>query len=63
MLLIAGYETTANTLGFIAYNLATNPEHQRRLIQEIDDVLGNHVNKMVGFRKIKILNLIVYAEG
>ncbi|XP_071507570.1 cytochrome P450 3A6-like [Diadema antillarum] len=35
---IAGYETTNVTLGFIAYSLATNPEVQDKLIQEVDEV-------------------------
>ena len=37
---VAGYETTASTLQFMAYELAVNPEIQERLIQEIDDVCG-----------------------
>ena len=37
---VAGYETTASTLQFLAYELAVNPEIQERLIQEIDDVCG-----------------------
>nr|XP_054761059.1 cytochrome P450 3A8-like [Lytechinus pictus] len=32
----AGSETTTTLLGFIAYSLATNPEVQEKLIQEID---------------------------
>ena len=35
---IAGYETTNSTLGFIVYSLATNPEVQKKLIDEIDEV-------------------------
>ena len=34
--LLAGYETTANTLSFTAYLLATNPEVQDKLCDEID---------------------------
>ena len=36
----AGYETTASTLQFMAYQLSLNEEVQDKLIQEIDDVLG-----------------------
>lgn len=44
MFLLAGYETTANTLSFIAYNLARHPEVQNKLIEEVEVVLANHVN-------------------
>ncbi|KAK3090229.1 hypothetical protein FSP39_010220 [Pinctada imbricata] len=38
--LLAGYDTTANTLSFLAYNLAMNPECQEKCIEEVDRVLG-----------------------
>jgi YD repeat-containing protein len=34
--ILAGYETTANTLSFCIYNIALDPEVQRRLLQEVD---------------------------
>lgn len=37
---IAGYETTASTMAFMAYCLATNPDCQKRLINEIDSAIG-----------------------
>ncbi|XP_072453781.1 cytochrome P450 3A12-like [Notamacropus eugenii] len=39
--LFAGYETTSTTLTFIAYNLATHPEIQKKLLEEIDSTLPN----------------------
>ncbi|EDV24416.1 uncharacterized protein TRIADDRAFT_56197 [Trichoplax adhaerens] len=36
--LIAGYDTTANTLGFASYSLATNPDVQKKLRDEIDSL-------------------------
>lgn len=39
--ILAGYETTSNSLSFVAYNLATCPECMHRLQQEIDQVLPN----------------------
>jgi hypothetical protein len=41
--LLAGYDTVSSTFDFIAYNLATNPDHQETLCLEIDTVLENHV--------------------
>lgn len=38
--LLAGYETTANCLGFTAYLLAKHPEVQERLFEEIRNVVG-----------------------
>ena len=34
--ILAGYETTANTLAFSIYNIAAHPEVQRRVLEEID---------------------------
>lgn len=36
---IAGYDTTANTLAFACYCLATNEDVQEKLVEEIDTVL------------------------
>ncbi|CAF0881016.1 unnamed protein product [Brachionus calyciflorus] len=46
LFLLAGYETTAQTLSYIAYNLAMNPNYQDKLIQEVDDVLDRHDGKI-----------------
>jgi hypothetical protein len=40
LFLLAGYDTTASTMTFMAYCLGTNPESQEKLIDEIDSVLG-----------------------
>ncbi|XP_060540056.1 cytochrome P450 3A9-like [Pantherophis guttatus] len=37
----AGYEPTSNSLGYMAYNLATHPDVQQKLQEEIDTVLPN----------------------
>ena len=36
--LIAGYETSSNTLGLTSYHIATHPDVQEKLQQEIDSV-------------------------
>jgi cytochrome P450 len=45
--LVAGYETTANALEFVTYNLAKNPRVQEELIKEIDNVLEKHVKLLL----------------
>ncbi len=36
MFLFAGFDTNLHALMFISYSLATNPNHQETLCQEID---------------------------
>ncbi|XP_064011537.1 thromboxane-A synthase isoform X1 [Pogoniulus pusillus] len=43
LFLIAGYETTTSTLSFATYLLATNPECQERVLQEVDDFSAKHM--------------------
>ncbi|KAH7694215.1 cyp3a90-like protein [Aphelenchoides avenae] len=41
VLLIAGYDSTGNTMHFILYHLAKLPDLQRKAQQEIEDVVGD----------------------
>ncbi|PZC82574.1 hypothetical protein B5X24_HaOG200097 [Helicoverpa armigera] len=43
---VAGYETSATTLSFTLYELAKNPEAQKRAIAEVDDYLRRHNNEL-----------------
>ncbi|KFM65735.1 Cytochrome P450 3A24, partial [Stegodyphus mimosarum] len=42
MFFFAAHETTASTLGYMAYSLALNPECQEKLIREVDDAFDKH---------------------
>ena len=52
LLFLAGYETTASTLAFLAYCLAINPECQKKLVNEIDETFEPSVS-MNGTRNIE----------
>lgn len=43
----AGHETTAATLGFTLYYIATHPEVEARVLEEIDAVLGSRFEPTV----------------
>ena len=46
--LLAGYETTSNTLAYISYLLALNPAMQKQLQAEIDEYFrDNPVTKLI----------------
>ena len=45
---LAGYETTANTLSYVSYLLALNPEAQQKLQHEIDSYFEqNPVSQLI----------------
>ena len=61
LFLSAGYETTANTLCFISYCLALNPNCQDKLIEEIDRVTEKHV--IFNYLVKKSSNFILYCAN
>ncbi|MGI4855072.1 MAG: cytochrome P450 [Janthinobacterium lividum] len=59
---LAGYETTANALSWTWYLLATNPEIQERMSEEIARVLGDRPATLEDFPQLKYTTM-VFAEG
>ncbi len=49
--LLAGYETTSTALAYTAWLLAKHTTEQRKLQQEIDEVLGGQVSRMTRSEK------------
>lgn len=43
--IFAGYEPTSNSLCYLAYKLATHPDVQQKLQDELDSVLPNKVRE------------------
>ena len=54
--LIAGYETSSTTLGFVCYSLATNADIQEKLQKEIDSVWDDE-SKMPSYAVYDICRL------
>ena len=52
--LLAGYETSATTLGLICYHLATNPHVQDKLQVEINKIWSNE-DTLPGYETIREL--------
>ncbi|KAK0408409.1 hypothetical protein QR680_003938 [Steinernema hermaphroditum] len=58
LFLLAGFDTTANTLAFTIYSLAKYPEFQDRIRTEIDEVIGSDD---VSYDHLGKLQLLDYA--
>jgi len=56
---VAGHETTANTLSWIFYLLATHPEAEKKLHDELDEILGNQLPTADDVPKLHYANQIV----
>lgn len=59
MLYLAGHETTANTLTFVSYELALNQEVQDRVIQEIQDQIGEKEPTYENTNKLKYMDQVI----
>ena len=59
--LLAGYETTANTLAYTSYLLALNPDIQEKLQSEIDSYFDDKpVSKPHPYKFLPYSRMIVY---
>ena len=59
--LLAGYDTVFNALSFITYCLATNPEQQETLCEEIDTVLEKHDGEInyESVNEMKFMDMVI----
>ena len=53
IMLMAGYDTTANTMVFLAYCIAQEPEVQENLLKEINETKDKHVRNWVACHQIE----------
>ncbi|XP_061106988.1 thromboxane-A synthase isoform X2 [Conger conger] len=58
--LLAGYETSSNTLAFVCYLLATHPHCQARLQQEVDHFYSRHDSADYhSVQELKYLDMVI----
>lgn len=57
--LAAGFETTATSLGFLAYVLATHPDEQQRLYDEMVAAFGDEEPSYEGLQSLKRLDMVI----
>ncbi|XP_052832924.1 cytochrome P450 3A17 isoform X1 [Octopus bimaculoides] len=57
IIFLAGYETTASTLTFFTHSMATNPEKQQKLYEEIVEVLGDDLPDYDNVQKLPYLDM------
>ncbi|ESP04227.1 hypothetical protein LOTGIDRAFT_223980 [Lottia gigantea] len=56
---IAGYETTGTTLQYVAYILATHPDVQDRVIEEIEHIIGDRDPTYEDINKLSYMELMI----
>ncbi|MFY0545153.1 cytochrome P450 [Brevibacillus sp. H7] len=56
---LAGHETTANTMSWIWYLLATHPEAEKKLQSELDEVLGGRTPTVEDIPRLAYVNQII----
>uniref|UniRef100_A0A915P923 Cytochrome P450 n=1 Tax=Meloidogyne floridensis TaxID=298350 RepID=A0A915P923_9BILA len=55
LFLQAGFDTTANTLSLIAHNLVFNPQVQKRLFEEIEEICGLEEGEIIEYEQLSKL--------
>jgi cytochrome P450 len=58
-MLIAGHETTSNTLAWTWYLLSQHPEVEEHLYSEIDEVLGGSIPTLEHLPNLKYTNMVI----
>ncbi|TSK38458.1 Thromboxane-A synthase [Bagarius yarrelli] len=60
LFLIAGYETSSNTLAFVCYLLAIHPDCQKKVQKEVDDFFSRHDSvDYTNIQELKYLDMVV----
>uniref|UniRef100_A0A8C2I6G8 Thromboxane-A synthase n=1 Tax=Cyprinus carpio TaxID=7962 RepID=A0A8C2I6G8_CYPCA len=58
--LLAGYETSSNTLAFTCYLLALHPECQKKLQEEVDEFFSRHESAdYTNVQELKYLDMVI----
>lgn len=58
--LLAGYETSSNTLAFTCYLLALHPECQRKVLEEVDEFFTRHESPdYTNVQELKYLDMVI----
>ncbi|XP_058242995.1 thromboxane-A synthase isoform X2 [Hemibagrus wyckioides] len=60
LFLIAGYESSSNTLSFVSYLLAIHPDCQKKVHRELDDFFSRHDSvDYTNIQELKYLDMVV----
>ena len=59
-MIFGGIDTTGNTIGFLMYHLAANPDKQEILYKEVSDVVGDDIDEKITESK---LNKVRYLKA
>ncbi len=58
IMLVAGYDTTAQTMSYLAYTLAMNPDIQERLYEEVSEAFRKNDGKMPSYNELQDLEYL-----